>query len=181
MMARFSIAQLSGEKRAGKLATHLCPVCGERKALREFRQSNQNPKRNTICWRCRHEFDGVETQFWSGKLRQGLVTKTQIGQFDERAPRRLKQNFRPVCRLLTRLKTRRISRGKGVLWMPKDKSIQLLRLPEKIAAVIGKTYAVRGDDATLADDEALLRIRDLLEEYDASIVERNKNKRLNRG
>ncbi|HQU82974.1 MAG TPA: hypothetical protein PKY59_07620 [Pyrinomonadaceae bacterium] len=55
-----------------------------------------------------------------------------------------------------------------------------LKFPERIAAIIGKTYAVRGDDFKLEDDVALTRIRDLLEELDETIIDRNKNKRLSR-
>lgn len=59
-------------------------------------------------------------------------------------------------------------------------SIDLIRFPERVAAILGKTYAVRGDSATMADDEALTRIRDWLDELDETLVERNKNKRLSR-
>ena len=60
-------------------------------------------------------------------------------------------------------------------------SINLIRFPERVAAIIGKTYEVRGDDPTcIPDDQALTRIRDLLDEMDDEIIERNKNKRLSR-
>lgn len=61
-----------------------------------------------------------------------------------------------------------------------NQSMQLIKFPERVAAVIGKTYAVRGDDFTLTDDEANTRIRDLLDELDNKLIERNKNKRLSR-
>lgn len=54
-------------------------------------------------------------------------------------------------------------------------------LPDKIATIIGKTYTIRGDDPkVIPDDEAIMRIRDLLDELDDKIIERNKNKRLSR-
>lgn len=59
-------------------------------------------------------------------------------------------------------------------------ALKVVKLPDRIAAIVGKTYAVRGDDAQLADDEALTRIRDLLEELDPELIDRNKNKRLSR-
>lgn len=59
-------------------------------------------------------------------------------------------------------------------------AVALAKLPTKIAAIIGKTYSIRGDDAALSDDEALMRIRDLLDELDPTLIERNKNKRLSR-
>ena len=51
-------------------------------------------------------------------------------------------------------------------------------LPDKIAAIIGRTYLVRGDDWKISNDEAIIRIRDLIEEIDFRIIERNKNKKL---
>jgi hypothetical protein len=38
----------------------------------------------------------------------------------------------------------------------------LTTLPERIAAIVGKTYAEIGDAATLSDDEAMMMIRDLM-------------------
>lgn len=58
---------------------------------------------------------------------------------------------------------------------------KVAKLPDRVAAVVGKTYAVRGDAAEMADDEALMRIRDLTDEIDPTLIERNKNKRLSRG
>lgn len=62
----------------------------------------------------------------------------------------------------------------------KKQTVDYLKFPERVAAIIGKTYAVRGDDFKLEDDVALMRIRDLLEELDPAIIDRNKNKRLSR-
>lgn len=59
-------------------------------------------------------------------------------------------------------------------------SMAIIRFPERVAAIVGKTYAVQGDDAQLADDEALTRIRDLLGELDETLIERNRKKRLSR-
>lgn len=62
----------------------------------------------------------------------------------------------------------------------KKQTVDYIRFPERVAAIIGKTFALKGDDFTLTDDEALTRIRDLLEELDPTLIERNKNKRLSR-
>lgn len=60
-------------------------------------------------------------------------------------------------------------------------AVALAKLPGKVAAIIGKTYTIRGDDPNvIPDDEAILRIRDLLDEIDDTLIERNKNKRLSR-
>ena len=44
---------------------------------------------------------------------------------------------------------------------------------ERMAAIIGLTYAELGDGAPLTDDEALDMIRDLLLDYDNQIITRN--------
>lgn len=62
--------------------------------------------------------------------------------------------------------------------MPQEQTDLIIKLPVKLAKIVGKTYAVCGDGAKLADDEALTRIRDLLDEIDPEIISRNKNKRL---
>jgi hypothetical protein len=47
-----------------------------------------------------------------------------------------------------------------------------------VAMIIGKTYAERGEDAQLADDLALMLIRDLLLDLDAEIIDRHRNQKL---
>lgn len=70
--------------------------------------------------------------------------------------------------------------GRGVNQLPEEEAVKVLRLPERIAAIVGKTFAEMGDGAELSDDEALGRIRDLLFDIDPNIIERNKRKRLAR-
>lgn len=52
------------------------------------------------------------------------------------------------------------------------------RLHDRIAAVICQTYAELGDVAPLADDEALVLIREMLLKYDPRILDRNRFRRL---
>lgn len=47
-----------------------------------------------------------------------------------------------------------------------------------VAVIIGKTYAERGEDAQLADDLALMFIRDLLLDLDSEIIDRHRNQKL---
>lgn len=54
------------------------------------------------------------------------------------------------------------------------------RLSDRIAAVIAQTYAELGEAGTLADDEALELIRDLLLDFDSEIIDRNRFRRLRR-
>jgi hypothetical protein len=53
-----------------------------------------------------------------------------------------------------------------------------IRLREYIAAVISMTYLEQGDQAKLADDRALMIIRDLLLAYDENIIERNRQRKI---
>lgn len=69
---------------------------------------------------------------------------------------------------------------KGVNELPEEEAIKVLRLPERVAAIVGKTFAEMGDGAELADDEALGMVRDLLIDIDPNLIERNKKKRLAR-
>lgn len=57
------------------------------------------------------------------------------------------------------------------LW---DQTRFLVNPLEMIASIICETYAEAGEDAVFADDEALIMIRDLLLEVDATIVERTR-------
>lgn len=64
--------------------------------------------------------------------------------------------------------------------LAEEYAVGLAKLPDRIAAIIGKTYAERGDAFELADDTAVGMIRDLLNELDATIIGKNKHKRLSR-
>lgn len=55
---------------------------------------------------------------------------------------------------------------------------KLRKLPSRIAAIIAQTVAVRGDDYRIDDNQALVRIRDLLEEIDPKIIDRNAKRKL---
>lgn len=54
----------------------------------------------------------------------------------------------------------------------------LRQILELIAIIISKTYVECGDSFHLADDEALMLIRDQLVQYSPSIIARNKSKRI---
>lgn len=63
---------------------------------------------------------------------------------------------------------------------PEEYAVKYLKVLDRIASLIGKTYAEQGDAASLADDEALMMIRDEILQCDDTAIERNKNKRLSR-
>lgn len=62
----------------------------------------------------------------------------------------------------------------------KKQTKDYILFPERVATIVGKTYSVRGDDFIYSDDVANLMIKDLLDELDPTLIERNKNKRLSR-
>jgi hypothetical protein len=144
-------------------ATRLCPVCGDMKPVREFIPRGRARGLNLYCNNCRlHDKEGVKRLF-----RVGRPT--------------LRANRREAIRYLRALAHRRLAKKEGSFLMrPEKYAMKVAKLPERIAAVVGKTYAVMGDAFEVADDEALMRIRDYLEEIDPSLIERNKNKRLGR-
>lgn len=55
---------------------------------------------------------------------------------------------------------------------------KLHQIIEQIALIISKTYAERGDCFQLADDTALMMIRDLLIEHNPCIIARNRKNKL---
>lgn len=147
-----------------------CPVCSEPKTAYEFRTSNRNSKRNLICWQCRHTNKDAVRLFWTGGLKTQKPAPVDM-EFLQAVLIRLVEHFQ-----------KRSQRKKEVIDMGaiEAQSAKLIKLPERIATIVGKTYAVRGDDFELSDDAALTRIRDLLEELDETLIERNKKKRLSR-
>lgn len=63
---------------------------------------------------------------------------------------------------------------------PKEYAARLQKLPDRVAATLAKTYAVKGDAFELADNEALIMIMDLINGLDSTLIERNTNKKLAR-
>lgn len=70
----------------------------------------------------------------------------------------------------------RLERVKQWLRLDQSSRINILRhkFPDKVAAIISRTYAECGDGATLPDDIALMKIRDLLLELSVGIINQNK-------
>ncbi len=142
-----------------------CQTCAETKAAKEFRQTNRDSRLNIVCWQCRHDNRRAESDLWRTPTRR----RDSI----------FRRKFWAINALLKTKKTKKEVKNLKTNEL-KNQSAKYLRLPERVAAIVGKTYAVRGDDFKLGDDEALTRIRDLLDELDATLIARNKNKRLSR-
>lgn len=60
----------------------------------------------------------------------------------------------------------------------KEEILNLRQLLDLLAFIISKTYVECGDSFQLADDEALVLIRDQLIQHNPFVIARNKNKRL---
>lgn len=117
-------------------------------------------------------------------MQSGMTGDTQL-RFD--GLRRLAQNNHPTLRsnginkrLSYQLAAKRVRRWEAQM-QEKEYAQKLVRFPDRVAAIVGKTFTCQGDDFQLCDDEALGRIRDLIEELDSTLIQRNAHKRLNRG
>jgi len=62
--------------------------------------------------------------------------------------------------------------------MAEEYAVRLAKFPDRVSAIVGKTFAECGDDHTITDDDALSLIRDLILDLDPSLIERNKRKKL---
>lgn len=138
----------------------LCPACGERKMPGAFQFRKKFRVLGIVCAECWRERPG--------EARRLLRVAMPLMKFHRRA----------IIEFLRARAQRRIEKGKEVKWMPEEYAVKVAKLPDRIAAIVGKTFAEMGDAATIADDEGLMKIRDLLLELDDTLIERNKNKRL---
>lgn len=57
---------------------------------------------------------------------------------------------------------------------------KLAKLPARIAAILGKSVAWKGDAFELDDAEVLMMISDVINDLDPTLIERNQRKRLAR-
>jgi DNA-directed RNA polymerase subunit RPC12/RpoP len=101
----------------------------------------------------------------------------------KRLPQRSHHLWRAILYMVRRDTEGEIQDREGVMLMPEDHAVLVAKFPERVAAIVGKTFEVIGADAFgrgLADDEALALIRNLLNEIDPDLIERNKHKSLSR-
>ena len=59
-----------------------------------------------------------------------------------------------------------------------EEVVQLREIMEMVALILSKTYVARGDSFSLADDEALMLISDVLTHHEPSIIARNESKQI---
>lgn len=146
----------------------ICAVCGERAYRGDQTKQRATFRGNdhVVCGACVKRYNDPAGQIREYGFRFRFVERTELSKQQQ------------IYKILLLLKERQEIRQKEVNWMADEMATKLLRLPDKIAAIVGKTFAVRGDDADLSDEQALIRIRDLIEEIDEKIIDRNKKKRL---
>ena len=153
-------------RKLSRPAPRICPSCGAIKPAGAFRVSRRKSSLDIVCAECR-------------KTKKGAATRICFLPRSDQdiARRRIRRNAWPF---LCALAKRRIQHKGGDDVEANEYAKRLARLPDRIAAIVGKTYAEMGDAAELADDEALMMIRDLLMELDDTLIERNRHKRLAR-
>ncbi|PYS89011.1 MAG: hypothetical protein DMF64_19085 [Acidobacteria bacterium] len=141
-----------------------CVVCGFEKPAREFQARKRSRVLNIFCNQCGQDKARVNAVLMPAGLSRSHRRRLRRAAFE----------------FLLRLARRRFLK-KGEKGMAAEEyAMKVAKLPDRVAAIIGKTYAEQGDAATLADDEALMMVRDLLLEIDDTLIDRNKNKRLSR-
>lgn len=148
------------ELRLADQHTMECPLCREPREWTEFLLGPGSPLLVAVCGTCR------ETRRDEAR-RLVRMTRAEVRR-------------RVLDTLLKLARARSIYQRKGVKHLPEELAVLMRKFPDRVAAIIGKTFAVMGDSAQLTDDEAISRIRDLLLDLDEGIIDRNKHKRLNR-
>jgi hypothetical protein len=153
---------------------------GDIKSRTEFRG-----QKIMVCVYCRAAYQDAVAQASTFGRRFRFVRKEEIPKANLGYPLALHVcgdgAFRQIYKVLLLCKERQISRKKEVNWMADEMARKLLKLPNRVAAAMKGTFAICGDDAKVADDVALLMIKDLLEEIDPDIFRRparRKEKRL---
>jgi hypothetical protein len=170
----------SRRDKSRSIRTGKCSIC-------QFPSSRFDPARRTVigrrgnqmivCGMCRAKYSHIVSQLaWCG-LRYRFVERHEI----PRGPARYRAAFPRIYKLLLLAKERQILLRKEVNWMPEETARKILNFPKRVAEAMKGTYAICGDDATVPEDVALLKIKDLLEELDPNIfrdLRRRQKKRL---
>lgn len=137
-----------------------------------------------VCLQCSIKYQNPVGQAEKYGRRYRFVEKSEIPHPDTLTINEGSTGFKPwhpyheIYKICLLVKERMEILGKEVEWKVDDQTKKILKLPAQVAAIVARTYTVCGDDAKLDDNEALVRIRDLLESIDPAIIDRNKKKRL---
>lgn len=117
---------------------------------------------------------------WLASVKQDRIERREMRREMRLEDERRKVFEASVISVLTEIARRRIAKGKGVIGLAEEHAVRLAKLPERIAAIVGKTYSECGDAFEVEDDTAIGMIRDLLLEIDPELINRNKKKKLAR-
>lgn len=138
----------------------ICIVCHEPRGAKKFQAGKQ---KYLYCAECRrNKKDTIKSLFRDHRPEDARRKKLNTEICSEIAHRRF------------------LKKREGVGMDEKVYATRLAKLPDRVAAVVGKTHAFMGDRFQLADDEAVMKIADLLHELDPTLVKRNGHKRLSR-
>lgn len=160
------LGQTRARQEAWGNAPVVCAVCGHTRRRMDFTAVRGQATPNPFCNACFKLIKGEAKRYF----RQGT-------------PRPLPLTHRRAAyrTLLARVR-RANAHGKEVSRLSENEyAAKVLKFPDRVAAVVGKTYAVRGDAEEISSAEAVVRIVDMLNEIDETLIERNKDKRLQRG
>lgn len=84
--------------------------------------------------------------------------------------------YQKIYKLLLLASERQETEKKEKSSMVDEMTGKVLRLPGRIAAIVKQTYAVLGDDFKISEDVALEKIRDLLEDIDPAILQKQRKR-----
>ncbi len=73
-----------------------------------------------------------------------------------------------------------VARRVRIVLTPEQTTALEGKLYDHIAAIVSKTYAEVGEEAELADDEAIRLIRELLLDHNGAIIDRNRFRKIRR-
>lgn len=84
-----------------------------------------------------------------------------------------------IMMVLEAMLSTELGRQRVEIVVPRERAEAIeAKLADRIATVVSQTYAEMGDRAPLADDEALVLIRNLLLDFDEQIINRNRFRKL---
>lgn len=148
-----------------------CSICDEQSYIHDTKRRTvtRGEKILEICGRCNRKYHDAPGQIERFGFRFRFVKRSEISAKGAIA--------KQIYKILLLAKERSEIRQKEVNWMADEQTKKLLKLPNDIAKIVGQTYAVCGDDSKLADDVALMQIRDLLDDIDPRIMERQRKKK----
>lgn len=164
-----STRYLTKRQRAAARVIPKCAVCGSDVSPQVNRDRGQREtyyrgRPYVICGPCRRIYSHCRSQFaWCG-TRFRFVRKTEIPRTGESIM------FQLVYKVLLLARERQISRQKEVNWMVDEKTRKVIKFFDRAADILVRTLPVGGDDFTVPDDEAITRIRDLLDDIDPEIM-----------